>query len=118
LPDGGKRLMWPTQPMGEVTTAADVDSSSRIIRIRQALQPDNFSRATIGKWTKNDVLSNFGKPVEKVYFPLMQREAWSYRFRNGSWYEMYHFYFDHDGVLQLTQETMDLYHDQSPTDAF
>ncbi|RAD87850.1 hypothetical protein DN582_31270, partial [Burkholderia multivorans] len=27
LPDGAKRLMWPTQPMGEITVAADVDAA-------------------------------------------------------------------------------------------
>ena len=26
LPNGGKRLMWPTQPMGETTVAADIDA--------------------------------------------------------------------------------------------
>src|ERR1700761_2610886 len=31
LPDGGKRLMWPTQPMGETTTAADIDAAGKIV---------------------------------------------------------------------------------------
>ena len=75
LPGGGKRLMWPTQPMGEVTVAADVDAAHRIVNVRQVLQPSEFYRAEIGKWTKTDVLVNFGRPVETSYFPLMKREV-------------------------------------------
>ncbi|MBK3786556.1 hypothetical protein G3A43_40865 [Paraburkholderia aspalathi] len=118
LPDGGKRLMWPTQPMGEVTTAADVDRMSRIVSVRQVLQRDGFSRAEIGKWTRHDVLISFGQPEDKAYFPLTQREVWTYRFKDGPWYQLYHFYFDNEGVLRLTQNSMDLLNDQSPHDAF
>jgi hypothetical protein len=39
LPNGAKRLMWPTQPMGEVTTAADIDVVGKVISVRQVLQP-------------------------------------------------------------------------------
>src|SRR5215813_13136141 len=60
LPNGGKRLMWPTQPMGEYTTAADIDAHGRIVSVRQVLQPSEFYRAEIGKWTRSDVLVNFG----------------------------------------------------------
>ena len=31
LPNGGKRLMWPTQPMGTTTTAADIDASGKVL---------------------------------------------------------------------------------------
>ncbi len=51
LPDGGKRLMWPTQPMGETTTAADIDAAGKIVNVRQVLQPNEFYRAQIGQWT-------------------------------------------------------------------
>jgi hypothetical protein len=112
LPDGGKRLMWPTQPMGEVTTAADIDASGKIVNVRQVLQPNEFYRAQIGHWTKKDVLVNFGRPVETSYFPLMKREVWTYRYlEDNVWYLMYNFYFDDQGILRLTQKTPDPLHD-------
>ncbi len=37
LPGGGKRLMWPTQPMGTTTTAADIDASGNVLSVRQVL---------------------------------------------------------------------------------
>ncbi|KAG0190106.1 hypothetical protein DFQ28_002469 [Apophysomyces sp. BC1034] len=112
LPDGGKRLMWPTQPMGETTTAADVDTAGKVVDVRQALQNSEFYQAEIGKWTKNDVLVHFGKPEETAYFPLMKHEVWSYRYMDDDvWYQLYHFYFDDAGVLRLTQKTPDPLHD-------
>jgi hypothetical protein len=112
LPDGSKRLMWPTQPMGEVTTAADIDAAGRVISVRQVLQPSEFYRAELGRWTKNDVLINFGRPEETAYFPLMKREVWSYRFlENGVWYQLFHFYFDDTGVLRTTQKSPDPLHE-------
>jgi hypothetical protein len=112
LPNGGKRLMWPTQPMGETTTAADIDGAGKIVSVRQVLQANEFYRAEIGTWTKSDVLVNFGRPVETSYFPLMKREVWTYRYMESNvWYMMYSFYFDDQGILRLTQKTPDPMHD-------
>lgn len=108
LPNGGKRLMWPTQPMGEITTAADIDPSGNVVTVRQVLQANELYKAQIGTWTKRDVLVNFGRPVETSYFPLMKREVWSYRYQEDNvWYLLYNFYFDDQGVLRLTQKTPD-----------
>ena len=111
-PNGGKRLMWPTQPMGETTTAADIDGSGKIVSVRQVLQPNEFYKADIGKWTKSDVLVNFGRPEETSYYPLMKREVWTYRYLEANvWYMMYSFYFDDQGVLRTTQKSPDPLHD-------
>ncbi|AJY12928.1 hypothetical protein K6W16_26050 [Burkholderia dolosa] len=119
LPGGGKRLMWPTQPMGEITIAADVDAKDRIVSVRQVLQPSEFYRAEIGKWTKTDVLVNFGRPVETAYFPLMKREVWTYRYlEDNVWYMMYSFYFDPQGILRTTQKTPDPLHDPDRRNLF
>ncbi|MGF6512108.1 hypothetical protein [Paraburkholderia sp. 32] len=119
LPDGGKRLMWPTQPMGETTTAADINAAGKIITMRQVLQPNEFYRAEIGKWTRGDVLVNFGRPVETSYFPLMRREVWTYRYlEDNVWYMMYNFYFDDQGILRLTQKTPDPLHDPDRRNLF
>jgi hypothetical protein len=119
LPDGSKRLMWPTQPFGETTTAADIDPTGRVISVRQVLQPLEFYRAEIGKWTRTDVLVNFGRPVETSYFPLMRKQVWTYRYlESGVWYMLYSFYFDDDGILRLTQKTPDPLHDPDRRNLF
>jgi len=100
------------QPMGETTTAADIDGSGKIVNVRQVLQPNEFYKAQIGTWTKSDVLVNFGRPVETSYYPLMKREVWTYRYlEDNVWYMMYSFYFDDQGLLRTTQKTPDPLHD-------
>jgi hypothetical protein len=67
LPDGSKRLMWPTQAMGEVATAADIDAAGNVISVRQVLQSSEFDRAEPGKWTNSDVLVNFGRRKQLTF---------------------------------------------------
>ena len=108
LPDGGTRLMWPTQPMGFTTTAADVDTEGKVVSLRQVLQVSEFNRARVGEWTRTDVLTNFGRPAETAFFARTQREVWSYRYmENNIDPMMFHFYFDPEGILRLTQTTPD-----------
>jgi len=112
LRDGTRRLMWPTQPFGETTTAADVDPSGKVIVVQQVLTNELFYQAVMDNWTQQDVLAHFGKPVEKMYFPLMKRAVWSYRYMDaGVWYMMYNFAFDDAGVLKTTSKSPDPLHD-------
>ncbi|TDN57803.1 hypothetical protein [Paraburkholderia sp. BL10I2N1] len=114
LPGGGKRLMWPTQPMGSTTIAVDIDASGKVVSSRQVLQENEFYRAEVGKWTHDDVLMNFGRPFETSYFPLMKREVWSYRYQeNNIQHMLFHFYFDDQGILRQTQKAPDPARDPS-----
>ncbi|WP_321937018.1 MULTISPECIES: hypothetical protein [unclassified Paraburkholderia] len=114
LPDGGKRLMWPTQPMGTTNTVADIDTNGKVVSVRQVMQESEFNRARVNEWTRDDVLINFGRPAETAYFSRMQREVWSYRYvENNIDYMMFHFYFDNQGILRLTQKTPDPMRDRN-----
>lgn len=109
LPEGGKRLLWPTRPFGSTTRAVDVGPDGKVVRVSQALQPAEFNRAQVGQWTRDDVLRQFGRPTESTWYPLAHREVWSYRYvEGGVWHQMYNFYFDKAGVLRLTQKSPDL----------
>ncbi len=82
-------------------------------RAPDPLQPNEFYKYDIGKWTKSDVLVNFGRPEETSYYPLMKREVWTYRYlEDNVWYMMYSFYFDDQGILNFTQKSPDPLHDQ------
>ena len=108
LPNGGKRLMWPTQPMGSTTIAVDLDASGKVVASRQVLQDSEFYRAEVNKWTRNDVMAAFGRPFETAYFKRMDREVWSYRYmENNIDHMIFNFYFDAQGVLRQTQKQPD-----------
>jgi hypothetical protein len=114
LPDGTTRLLWPTQPFGSTTRAVDIGPDGKVARVSQVLQPLEFNQAQIGTWTRNDVLSHFGRPAQSTWYPLANREVWSYRYvEGGVWHWMYSFYFDRDGVLRLMQKSPDLLNDES-----
>lgn len=107
-PDGVTRWLYPTRPFGQHTIAADIDAQGRVLDVKDVLTSREFAKAKIGKWTKNDVLTRFGRPEETAYFPLMQREVWTYRFKqDGVWNSLMHFYFGPHGVLRTTQTSPD-----------
>ncbi|TKC88093.1 hypothetical protein FAZ69_17255 [Trinickia terrae] len=117
LPNGGKRFMWPTQPMGETTVTADIDASGKVVNVRQVLQPSEFYRAVPDQWTRADVLTHFGRPEETMYLPMVKREVWTYRYEeDNTWYELFHFYFDDAGVLRKTQKSPDPLHEHLDND--
>ena len=94
--------------------AADIDINNKILSVRQVLQESEFNRAKVNEWTRDDVLINFGRPAETAYFSRMQREVWSYRYMaNNIDYMMFHFYFDAQGILRLTQKTPDPMRDRN-----
>jgi hypothetical protein len=114
LPNGGKRLMWPTQPMGSTTTAVDLDASGNAVSVRQVLQEKEFYRAEVNRWTRNDVLVAFGRPFETAFFKRTDREVWSYRYmENNIDHMIFNFYFDPQGVLRQTQKQPDPKYDPS-----
>ncbi|MGC5806133.1 hypothetical protein [Ralstonia pseudosolanacearum] len=109
---GGTRWLYPTQPYGQFTYAADFDASGRLVSFRQILTTLDFAQIRVGTSTQQDVLRMFGKPEETAYFRLMDRQVWSYRFKQeGVWPSLMHFYFDRDGIVRLTQVSPDPMYD-------
>ena len=112
LPNGNKHLLWPTQPLGETTVGAEISPDGKLVILDQMLTEQNFARVIVGQWTKHDIQVTFGLPEETAYFPLMKREVWSYRYMESNvWYKLYHFYFDDQGIVRMTQKTDDPLHE-------
>ncbi|WER47956.1 hypothetical protein CupriaWKF_24370 [Cupriavidus sp. WKF15] len=111
LADGTTRWIYSHQPLGYEVYAADFDVNGKLVNFRQMLTEQTIYEARPGVWTKRDVAERFGLPREPVqYYPLMKREAWSYRLY-ASGYQPAHFsvYFDDQGVLDRTMIIVDSY---------
>ncbi|WP_416052150.1 hypothetical protein [Cupriavidus basilensis] len=109
LAGGTSRWIYSKQPLGFEVYAADFDASGNLTSFRQMLTEKEIYEARPGTWTKQDVAQRFGLPREPVqYYPLMKREAWSYRLYIGA-YQPAHFsaYFDDRGVLDRTMIIVD-----------
>ncbi|CAG9182814.1 hypothetical protein LMG23992_04833 [Cupriavidus laharis] len=109
LHDGTSRWIYSKQPLGFEVYAADFDAAGKLTNFRQMLTEEEIYTARPGVWTKRDVAERFGMPREPVqYYPLMKREAWSYRLYVAG-YQPAHFsaYFDDRGVLDRTMIIVD-----------
>jgi len=104
LADGTTRWIYTRQPLGFAVYAADFDAGGKLSSFRQMLTEKEIYQAQIGVWTKRDIEEHFGKPrVPIQYYPLMKREAWSYRmYKDANLPAHFSCYFDDNGVLQQT----------------
>lgn len=109
LANGTSRWIYSKQPLGFEVYAADFDAGGKLTNFRQMLTEKEIYEARPGVWTKQDVAERFGRPREPIeYYPLMKREAWSYRLYAGA-FQPAHFsaYFDDRGVLDRTMIIVD-----------
>ncbi|KAI3599629.1 putative transmembrane lipoprotein [Cupriavidus necator H850] len=109
LADGTTRWIWSRQPLGHEVYAADFDAGGKLTDYRQMLTETEIYRAQVGTWTKKDVQERFGLPREPIqYYPLMKREAWSWRmYKTGLQTAHFSCYFDDAGVLRQTMIIVD-----------
>jgi len=64
----GSRLQYSGQPGGQYAFMIDLDAAGRVASVRQVLTEKDFERIQLGKWTRDDVLREFGRPamIERV----------------------------------------------------
>jgi hypothetical protein len=106
LPNGGTRLIYTTQPMGQYAWLTDYDASGQAVSTVQALTSTRFQMIdnglAEGQWNANRLRSEFGPPAEirRVGYPADQA-VWGYRFRqDGVWNSLMYVYVrDSDGVV-------------------
>jgi len=95
----GTRLQYSGQPSGQFAFMVDLDAAGRVSSVRQVLNEKDFSRIEPGKWTKADVLREFGRPamVERV-------ASWNGDILTYRWYGIqdmfYWVYLDGNQVVQ------------------
>ncbi|WP_420225972.1 hypothetical protein [Pigmentiphaga litoralis] len=106
LPNGGTRLIYTSQPMGQYTWITDYDANHVAVSTVQALTSNRFQMINDGleegKWNRDRMIFEFGPPAEirRVAYPADQA-VWGYRFRqDGVWNSLMYVYVrDSDGVV-------------------
>jgi len=94
---GQQRVIWSTQPMGQVAWGANIDANGNIDQITQLLTNANFRKLDTGRWDSNKVSCEYGPPAEiaPVGLPASRQQVWSYRYKeSGAWNSLMHVYFD------------------------
>ncbi len=105
LPDGGRRMVWTQQPMGETAYALNVGADKKVSAPQQLLQDNHFSVLGNGQaWTPEMLRCEFGPPasVSEDGFGSSRQWVWGYRYLRGSDPLMMYIYMGQDGK-QMTR---------------
>ena len=100
-PAGGQVLEYRGQPMGQFQCMARIGPDGRLVSYDQVLTSENFAKVKVDRWTKDDILRNFGRPAEVSRVYAHDYEVWSYRYKEaGVWNSMMNVHFDAQGVVR------------------
>ena len=106
LPDGGERLQYSRMPFGQHAWMLDLDASGRMTSLRQVLNERDFNRIETGRWTRDDVEREYGRPATIDSVVSWKGPIYTYRWRNDA-DMLYFIYFDDRGVVQRAHPGME-----------
>jgi hypothetical protein len=98
--NGGQRLIWSMQPMGQYAWGTHVDAAGNTDRIQPLLTDEHFRVLASGTWSPEQVRCEFGPPAEitSVGLPSSSQIVWGYRYRQShTWNSLMYVYFGADG---------------------
>ncbi len=98
--DGGRRMVWSTQPAGQRAWGTHVDAQGRVGAVQEVLTDEAFRRLSDGRWTPEQVRCEFGPPadISQIGFGSGRQTVWAYRYRQSkAWDALMYVYFGHDG---------------------
>ena len=103
----GTRLQYSLQPAGQYATMVDLDASQRVVSARQVLNPAEFARVEPGKWTREDVEREFGRPAWVDRVASWPGDVMTYRWRDVSQPMFFYVYLDTANRVQRTGQGME-----------
>jgi outer membrane protein assembly factor BamE (lipoprotein component of BamABCDE complex) len=107
-PAGGQVLEYRGQPMSQYQHMAHIGADGRLVSYDQVLTSENFAKVQPGRWVKDDILRNFGRPAEAGHMRANGFEVWSYRYKqDGVWDSFMNIYFNGRGEVHHTDNTPD-----------
>lgn len=100
LPDG-TRLQYSRQPHGQQVFNLDLDAQGRLARMDQVLDVEWLQRIEVDRWTREDVLRQFGRPAVVERVARFDGVVWTYRYLEPfSLARLAHIHIDTWGVVR------------------
>jgi hypothetical protein len=97
----GERLQYSMQPFGHHAWMVDLDAAGRVVQARQVLTENNFHRIEPGKWTRDDVEREFGRPAWVDGVASWRGPIMTYRWRDLARADMFYWvYLDERNVVR------------------
>lgn len=103
----GSRLQYSYQPAGSSAMMVDLDAAGRVVSTRQVLNPREFSRVEAGKWTRQDIEREFGRPAIIDRVASWPGDVMTYRWREDVQPMFFWVYLDASNVVQKTGQGME-----------
>jgi len=104
----GERLQYGSQPFSRETWMVDLDAGGRVLQSRQVLTDGNFNRIEAGKWTRDDVEREFGRPAWIDSVSSWRGPVMTYRWRDTANSDMFYWvYLDERNIVQRSHPGME-----------
>ncbi|MFC5522109.1 hypothetical protein [Polaromonas jejuensis] len=104
----GTRLQYSGQPAGQWAVMVDLDTAGKVVSVRQVLNPREFARVEPGKWTREDMEREFGRPAIIDHVASWPGDIMTYRWlENYSQGMFFWAYLDDHNVVQRTGQGME-----------
>jgi hypothetical protein len=100
LANGGSRVIWTQQPMGQYAWGTNVGTDGRVDRVVPLLTDAHFKVLAEGDWGPERVRCEFGPPaiIEESGLGEKREVVWSYRYKENSvWNSLMYVYMGRDG---------------------
>lgn len=104
----GERLQYSLQPVGRYAWMVDLNADGKVLQVRQVLTEGNFYRIEPGKWTRDDVEREFGRPAWVDHVTSWRGPIMTYRWRDTANSDMFYWvYLDEHNVVQRAHPGME-----------
>jgi len=109
LPLGtGTRLQYSAQPAGQTAVMVDLDAAGKLVAARQVLTLDEFSKIEVGKWRREDVEREFGRPATVDRVGSWHGDVMTYRWLDLDVSKYFWVYLDAGNVVRRTSQGMEI----------
>lgn len=95
-----ERLQYSSQPAGQTVFNVDLNAQAQVVAVTQALDEGRFADIQVDRWTRDDVLREFGRPFEVTRVHAFKGDVWTWRYRIGPLNRLLHIYLDPQGVVR------------------
>ena len=104
----GTRLQYSAQPAGQSVVMVDLDAAGQVVSVRQVMALKELSKIEPGKWTREDVEREFGRPATIDRVASWPGDIMTYRWRDVAQDMYYWVYLDGGNRVQRTGQGMEI----------
>ncbi|QMV72052.1 hypothetical protein HS961_03930 [Comamonas piscis] len=100
LDGGGERWLYSTQPMGREAYQLRFGADGQLQTTTQVLTAENFGAIPLGQFSTQQLMQDFGPPMEITSVWSFKGQVWTYRFWDNGIKRFAHVHVDPQGVVQ------------------